>query len=654
MASPVRPKRRPIESEDLFRLKLVGDPAISPDGTRIAYVVKRLERESDEYVSNIHVWHEGETRQFTAGGKDSAPRWSPDGKQLAFLSGRKDKSQIFVIPTSGGEAVELTKFKLGAGEPVWSPDSTRIAFAAATRFPKGETDQKRPADAPAPTKIIDRASYKFDGAGFNFDRRFHIFVLDTGNQQCVQLTDGDFHERAPAWSPDGRQILFSSNHNPDWDTRRGLDLWIVAAKGGEPRMLSKRKGMWMASSFSPDGREIAVVGFPIEEDKDPDYWAEIWIADRAGKRMINVLEGTDLDEGRSIGSDWAAGSGDSSLSWTASGVHFLASTRGTCQIYRWAGNELTALTSGDHDIMAYSVAGGRIAYVKSDSTHPAEVFLAEKGTEVRVSHENDEILKELDLQAPERIVVGGSVGEDIEGWILKPVGFRRGQTYPLLVYIHGGPATAYGHTFFHELQWWAAQGYGVAYSNPHGGASYGRAFQNSIRHDWGNRDYHDIMVFVDEAAKLPWVDVARMAAAGGSYGGYLVNWLAGHTDRFAAFCTQRSICNMVSQGGTSDIAPFRQERSGGTPEGNPEVLWNQSPLKYASRVKTPTLILHQEQDHRCPIEQGEQWFAALKRLGVPARFIRFPEESHGMSRTGKPSRRIERLGFMLEWFSRYV
>jgi dipeptidyl aminopeptidase/acylaminoacyl peptidase len=397
------------------------------------------------------------------------------------------------------------------------------------------------------------------------------------------------------------------------------------------------------------------MGFPLDEDEEPDYWAEVWIADRGLKQVTNILEGTDTDIGRSLGSDWSVAGSDSSLSWRPQGVYFLISQRGSCNIYQWDGERLEAATSGDQDVMSYSVAAdGTLAYAKSDATHPAEIYMCKDGKESQISHENESVLQGLDLRRPEHITLVGEDGEDIEGWVLKPTGFRSGQTYPLLLYIHGGPQTAYGHTFFHELQWWAGQGYGVAYSNPHGGASYGRSFQNSIRHDWGNRDYLDVMSFTDAVAKLAWVDQSRMAAAGGSYGGYMVNWLAGHTDRFSAFCTQRSICNMVSQGGTSDFAAFRQDRSGGTPEGNPEILWNQSPLKFASQVKTPTLILHQEQDHRCPIEEGEQWFSALKRLGVPTRFIRFPEESHGMSRTGKPSRRFERLGHMRDWFAQYV
>ena len=657
-SKPTGKSKRAIEREDLYRLKVVGDVAISPDGNRVAYVVKSLDKEKNDYVSNIHVHEDGESRQYTSGGKDSAPRWSPDGRWLAFQSGRDEKSQIFLMPTNGGEARALTKLELGAGEPVWSPDSTRIAFSAAVKFPpepekkdEGEAKEVKPEEK---TKIIERAIYKFDGAGFTFDRRQHIFVVDVSGGEPRQLTDGDFNDRAPAWSPDGQQIAFSANRNPDWDTRRGSDIWVMPSEGGEPRRLTRDDGFWAQPEYSPDGRKIAYLGFPIDEEKEDSFFAQIYVTDRAGKSHSNILEGVDMDVGRSVGSDWAIAS-DPALTWNRKGLYFLSSARGACNVHVYQGKELRSATTGSHDVMSVSVAeDGTMAYAKSDPTHPAEAFLCRAGHETRVSDENDAVLDEIELSVPEPVEFKSGDGDPLDGWVLKPHGFQSGQGYPLLLYIHGGPATAYGHTFFHELQWWAAQGYGLAFSNPRGSASYGEEFQNCIRGDWGNKDYDDITAFADAVSRLDWVDEKRMAAAGGSYGGYMVNWLAGHTDRFAAICTQRSICNMVGQGGTSDIAAFRETRSGGTPEHDPEKLWNQSPLKFVANVKTPILILHQENDHRCPIEEGEQWFMALKRLGVPTRFIRFPQESHGMSRGGKPSRRYDRLGYMHEWFERYV
>lgn len=652
---------RPIDRDDFYTLKIVGDAQVSPDASRVAYVVRTMDRDKNDYVSNIHVWCDGETRQYTSGGKDSCPRWSPDGKWLAFLSGRDDKTQIYVMSTNGGEASRLTDQDLGAAEPIWSPDSSRIAFCGPSAFgdnpdtvKKDRDDAKPDEKKAAETKITDRALFKFDGGGFIHNRRNHLFVVNTADKEAKQITHGDYNDRSPSWSPDGKHLAFAANRNHDWDTRRGSDIWIVSADGGEPRRVTGNDGSWMDPIFSPDGRHIAYVGFPIPVDTDPDYFAQLWIIDRNGQNPRNLLSDHDMQVGHSIGSDWNPGA-ESGPVWTRAGIYFPVSERGTANVYRWANDTVAPVTVGRHDVVTFSVADNdTIAYALSDATHPAEIFLCAEGRAMQITHENANILEQISLRTPELVTVAGADGEDIEGWIMRPVGFEDGQTYPLLLYIHGGPATAYGESFFHELQWWAAQGFGVAYCNPHGSSSYGRHHQEVIRHDWGNRDYVDIMAFTDYVASLPWVDDHRLAAAGGSYGGFMVNWLAGHTDRFSAFCSQRSICNMVSQGGTSDFSPFRRETSGGTPEGNPELLWNQSPLKFAANVRTPTLILHQEQDHRCPIEQGEQWFSALKRLGVPARFVRFPDESHGLSRNGKPSRRYERLGYMHDWFKTYV
>lgn len=654
--------RRPIERDDLYRLKVVGDAHISPDGATIAYVVKRLDRDQDDYLSTIHIWEGADTRAYTAGPSDSCPRWSPDGPWLAFLSSRDGKKQIYVMSARGGEAVRCTEQKLGAGEPVWSPDSSRIAFAGSVPF--GEQAEEDPEAAtpmngdakkkPARTKVIDRALFKLDGAGFTHDQRSHIFVLDVEAKSVKQLTNGDYNDGSPAWSPDGKHIAFSANRHPNWDVRRGSDIWIVPAEGGALRRVTGQDGQWGDPVFSPDGRHIAYTGYPIPDAGTPDFFPQLWSIDRNGANATNLLSNHDVEVRHSIGSDWNVGA-EAGIVWSSQGIAFLTTERGTANVYRWMNGDIVPITIGRHDVATFSIADdGTIAYSVSDATHPAEIFVCRDGVATQASHENDKMLAALDLQSPDLVRVSGADGEDVEGWIMKPVGYTEGQTYPLLLYIHGGPATAYGETFHHELQWWAAQGFGVAYCNPHGSAAYGKRFQEAIRHDWGNRDFADVMAFTDFVAALPWVDEHRMAAAGGSYGGFMVNWVAGHTDRFAALCTQRSICNVVSQGGTSDFAPFRRDTSGGTPEGDPERLWNQSPLKYAHNVRTPTLILHQEQDHRCPIEQGEQWFTALKRMGVPTRFIRFPEESHGMSRTGKPSRRYDRLGYMREWFRTYV
>jgi dipeptidyl aminopeptidase/acylaminoacyl peptidase len=649
------PQKPPVKPDDIFRLVMVGDAQIAPDGSKIAYVLKRIDRKKNDYLSSIQLWQDGVSRAYTAGEKDSAPRWSPDGKYLAFLSAREGKAQLYLLPANGGEPRTLTDAKLGAGTPVWSPDSRFIAFCGPVpRFPEEEQENE---DTPAPTHIIDRAVFKLDGVGLIDRRRLHLHVVDVESGEVRQLTNGDFNHSSPAWSPDGKHLAFAADRSAEWDLRSGSDIWIIPHGGGSPRRLTDGAGVWSEPCFSPDGSQVAFVGYARPDGETPTYFTQLWIAPRGGGEAVNVLAGTDLDVGDTVSADWStAGSGGPY--WTSEGLFFAVSERGDTNVYRWSG-ELCPVTEGRRHLMDFSLGGGSLAATVSDLTHPAEVYrgtAAADGTFTldRVTTHNDEYLAETNVIQPKRVQFEGAEGAPVDGWLMKPAGFVDGTRYPVIVYMHGGPHVAYGETFFHEYQALAGAGFGVFYCNPHGSTSSGQRFQTSIIGDWGNFDYYDMMAGTDLVASLPWVDAHRLGVAGGSYAGFMTNWIIGHTDRFAAAVTERSICNHLSQGGTSDWAATRGERLGGTPEKNPEHLWNRSPLKYAANVKTPTLIIHSEQDHRCPIEQGEQWFMALKRLRVPTRFVRFPEESHGLSRGGKPSRRIERMGFIEGWFKKWL
>ncbi|GAC1403071.1 MAG: S9 family peptidase [Chloroflexota bacterium] len=645
---------RCIEVDDLFRLSLVGDAQISPDGKKIAYVVRKLDRDTDEYVGNIWLWENGETRQYTTGAKDSTPRWSPDGQWLAFLSGRDGKKQIFLMPTSGGEPRKCTDRPRGAGTPVWSPDSRRIAFNA----PVSTTDDAPPEEDEKPRiKVIDRLMYKFDGMGFVHDMRMHIFSVDIETQEEIQVTEGDFDDGAPAWSPQGTHLAFDSNRNSEWDLESTSDIWIVPCEGGSPRRVTDERGSWHSPIFSPDGSQLAFVGFAISEDEEPTWYPQLWTVSRGGGKPRNVLEGTDLAVGNSVTSDWSLGAEDT-LAWEENGIFFLVSERGTCNVMRWD-EGIHPVTEGCHHVMDFSVTAQGVAHTVSDSFHPAEIALipgprGKNRYKAVVTEHNAAVLGEATPVRPEKIGFVGAHGEEIDGWLMKPAHFVEGRLYPLIVYIHGGPVGAFGESFFHEFQNLAGEGFGVFYCNPHGGSSYGQTFQSSIIGGWGTLDYEDMMAAVEYVSQVPWVDAHRLGVAGGSYGGFMVNWLTSHTDCFAAAVTERSVCNHVSQGGTSDMAATRSRRLGATPEGDPERLWAQSPLKYVANVRTPTLVLHSERDDRCPVEQGEQWFAALRRMRVPTRFIRFPEESHGLSRGGKPSRRAARLGYIAGWFKTYL
>lgn len=650
-------QQRPLDLKDLYRLRLVSDAQISPDGSRVAFVIQTTDEEKNDYVSNIYVAdRDGTVTQFTSGDKDSSPRWSPDGKYVAFVSGRKEKAQIHLLHTGGGESVALTDRKFGVGEPVWSPDSTTIAFSAmVSTDPEEEGEdagKKKDEKKPAPTKIVERASYKTDGVGFIGNRRSHLFTIDVESRAVTQLTDGDFYDGSPVWSPDSRHIAFESNRLPNWDISLESAIYLLPRSGGQARQVT-HGGSYGNPAFSPDGSRIAFAGHQNPEDAFAP--SRIYSIDRSGGDFRDMLGDWDGSLGNEVLSDVvhsASGHG-TPLIWRADGLYFLGTEHADSNIYRTDGT-VQPVTHGQHAITDFSVADtGAIAFVRADATHLGDVFICEDNREQQLTHENDAFLSEVYVAAPERFSFTGANGETSEGWLIPPPGYESGK-HPLIVYIHGGPQLAHGEAFFFEYQYLAGQGFGVFFPNIHGSSSYGRAYQTSIKGDWGNLDYQDVLAGAEAAAGRDWVDEQRLGIVGGSYGGYMTSWVMGHTDRFKAAVTERCVGNMVSFMGTSDHGWIWDRQFGVYPEQDVQKLWDMSPVKYAGNVQAPMMVIHSERDDRTPYEQGEQMFNALRRLGKQTKFITFPEESHGLSRGGKPSRRIERMGYIRDWFRQYL
>ncbi|HZU14224.1 MAG TPA: S9 family peptidase [Chloroflexota bacterium] len=644
-------ERRPLQPTDLYRLALLSDPQISPDGSRIAVVVRHLNEERDEYDSNIFVAdQEGRLRQFTAGGKDSAPRWSPDGRCLAFLSGRTDEAQIHLMPSDGGEARPVTDIKLGAGTPVWSPDSTAIAFAAMVSTRPDDETEKNEKDKEkkekAPTRIIERASYKLDSAGFLWDRRKHLFVVDVAAEKVQQITDGDQHDNDPAWTPDGKYLVFTSSREPRWDVSTESSIFLIPREGGEARRITG--GSLDNPVVSPDGQRVAFLGYLDPEDAYGPIG--MWSTTLGGEDLRDEIGDWPGSIGNYVASDVAGSANGIDLTWREDGLYFVGNVRGTSNVFRSENGAVTSVTEGRHAVADFSIAGnGTIALTRSDATHPTELFVLCHGEVRQLTHENEEFLQEVHIATPKRMTFTGACGEESEGWVLAPRGHEEG-SHPLLVYIHGGPQTAHGEAFFFEYQFLAGNGIGIFFPNIHGSSSYGHEYETSIRYDWGNLDFQDVMAGTEAAASQPWVDKERVGIAGGSYGGYMTNWAVTHTGRFKAALTERCISNMVSFAGTSDHCWWWRQSWGAFPEEDVQKLWDMSPIKYVNAVTTPLLVMHSERDDRCPVEQGEQMFNALRRLGKDTKFIMFPEECHELTRSGKPSRRVERLGYVLNWF----
>jgi dipeptidyl aminopeptidase/acylaminoacyl peptidase len=631
---------------DLLRIQWVSDARLSPDGRLVAFTVTHLDEEVDDYRTVIWlVPADGSTppRRFTGGsGKDSAPRWSPDGTRLAFLSDREGgKAQIYVIGITGGEARRLTAIPQGAGAPVWSPDGTRLVTVVRTSGEDGGSQRDQSKTPPA--RLITRLKYRANGEGLIYDRRRHLFIVDGVTGATGQLTDGDWDDTQPAWSPDGRRLAFVSARHADRDHDRAEDIFVVDAAEGEPTRLTPGGGACALPAWSPDGQAIAYLGYADAEDAPRN--SRLWLVPTAGGMPRCLTIG--LDRHLEI-ADTAA------PIWLTDSTALLVGVedRGTVGVIQVqvADEIVTPLVSDRRSVASYSVAGAAVAFTASEPHRPAEVYICTAQSERQLSDLNADWCAEVELPEPEHFTVQ-SGGFDIDAWVMRPAGFEPGRRYPALLNIHGGPFAQYGWTFFDEFQVQAGAGYAVISCNPRGSSGREEAFARAIIGCPGEPDSTDVLAALDEALRrYDFIDPTRLGLIGGSYGGYLAGWIVAHTDRFAAAVPERGLYNRYSKDGTSDIwSGYTYLRV--CQWQDPELYWRYSPIAYVRNIHTPLLILHSEEDLRCPIEQAEQLFAALKQMRREVRFVRFPGENHELSRSGKPSHRLQRYGYILEWFA---
>jgi dipeptidyl aminopeptidase/acylaminoacyl peptidase len=566
------------------------------------------------------------------------------GAASGASSAEQPRNQVYLLSMSGGEARRITNLKNGVSTFRWSPDGTRLAVVSRV----GPSDIRPENKDRSDVRHYKNLSYKFNDTGWFDDRRTHLWIVDVKTGNVKQITEGnDWNDSDPQWSPDGLRIAFVSNRTgKEYDGNRNTDVWVISAEGGALTKISDHDEADNSPRWAPDGKTIAFAG-EIHERDHP----KIWLAPATGGGAPSVLaaNGLDLIPG---GLEWAA---------DGKSLYFETGVKGENQLFRvdLLTKSIAQVTSGARTVrnVEFNWAAKSMVYMANDFKHMDDVYTADlnAGHERKLTNLNEALWKQLQLADVERFTYKSADDWDVDGFLVKPIGWQDGRKYPMILSVHGGPAGQYGVDWYHEFQVYAALGYAVLFTNPRGSTGYGQKFERGIVDEWGGKDYLDVMNGVDAALKkYPWLDADRMGVTGGSYGGFMTNWIVGHTDRFKAAVTLRSVVNFISDEGTRDGAYGHTPDFSGNLFDRFDFYWDRSPLKYAKNVKTPTLILHSENDFRVPLEQAEQWFRALKHFGATAEIVMFPRENHNLTRTGEPKHLVESLNWQLYWFDRFV
>jgi dipeptidyl aminopeptidase/acylaminoacyl peptidase len=642
-----------MRPEDVYELTGVSDPRLRPGGKDVAYVVWSIDKDENEYRQSIWIAKTDGSeppRRFTTGKNDAQPRWSPDGEQLAFVSKRGDEKahrQLYVLPAGGGEPRCVTDLKEDVSDPVWSPDGTQLVFGA--RVPdkayEEEDDKKR-----APRRF-KRLQFKLDSVGWTGDRRRHLYVVPAdGSAEAKQITDGDFEDSRATWTPDGKSIAFSSARGEDWDIELIGDIYVVPATGGEPRRLTPGDSSYNGPSYSPDGKLLAVKWDPggFDFPRHPQI-AVVDAETGENRRILTASLDRQCDPYPELREPI----------WDGDSIVFALEDGGSIHIYRVSpdGGDPELVHGGEIVLTGFDARDGQIVRTGTTAPNLSELYAGEK----QLTEVGNAFAAGRELVTPERFKAVSEDGTEVDAWLARPAGFEEGKRYPVLLNIHGGPFTQYGNGFFDETQVYAGGGYAVVYSNPRGSSGYseewGRAIMGpgELGPGWGSVDYQDLMAVADEAVKrFDFCDPDRMGVLGGSYGGFMTSWIVGHTKRFKAACSERAVNNLVSMYGSSDIGWVFKGYHGAFVHDAVDMYLQISPWTYAKEIETPLLILHSEQDLRCNIEQAEQLFTTLRLLKKEVEFVRFPAESHELTRSGNPAHRVQRFELLLEWFDRHL
>ena len=702
--------KRFISEKDLFKFTWIADPQISPDGSTVAFVRVTVNEKENRYETSLFAAPAAGSespRRLTSGIGDTTPRWSPDGKRIAFVrvvekDGKSQPGQLYLLQMDGGEARAVTDVKSGTAGPAWSPDGKQIAFTSATNVDDAKkSDDPKPApEHKSDVQVVTRAVYRANGNPGYVDNEHHTHIYTVAvtdgigdKPQPKQLTDGEFDEGGIQWAPDGAKIYFVSTRVPEpYYDESEAELFSVPSSGGALTKVAAIEGGIRDVSIAPDGRRIAFVGTlrgkPIRSYSQPD----LWVMDVPGSDPVRGLTPTlpknltanyDFDIGGGIGGDQAAprGVNHKPIVWSPDGASLLvvSAEKGSANLKRVsiATGKVEPVTDGAQDVVAFSATpdASRIAATLSTQTSIGDISVlditravgadlgrpspAEQAPPLRairqITHVNDDLFNDIQQSQPEEIWYKSFDGKNIQGWILKPPDFDASRKYPLILEIHGGPHSAYGNTYTHEFMWMAAKGYVVLFTNPRGSTSYGQDFGNIIQYHYPGDDYRDLMAGVDDVLKKGYVDASRLGVTGGSGGGLLTNWTITQTQRFKAAVAQRDIADWYGFWFTADFTLFQPTWFRKAPWEDPQDFAARSPITHVANVTTPLMLVNGDADYRTPpADGGEMMFRALKYRKIPTVMVRFPRETHELSRSGEPWHRIERLQHIVGWMDQWL